>query len=227
MGNTLIQTIQQKKKFGVSVMFYGALSVLTFANEVLWKHEFLAVCCRVVLYMILFYKGIVIWYRYYKTASKGYVEIEKKAFRKKYRGFRTKVSLWWIAFAVICGVAKHIWMLSCNFYFALAFCLLAVDLIFVKTICLLQLFSDPKAKVVKCCCGCPLRGWDLLMINTPLIFAFRLDNLFEDILTVIAIFLGVVSFIYWEKYKYILVEDRSKCQSCCELKLCREYLEIK
>lgn len=204
------------------ISVYIVLSVLTFCNQLLWKHEMLATILRGVIYVMLYYKSIKMLYIYNKAAKKEYPVANKKEFNERYKGYLTQIILWWSGMAVVCGAAKYIWNVNYNFYFSLAFLLLAVDLIFVHSVCLLQVFSDPKGKVVKCCCGCPIRGWDLVMVNTPFLFAYNTDNVGENLLTLIAIILSICTFVYWEKYKYFLVEVRRKCDKFCDLKICIE-----
>ncbi len=204
------------------ISVYILLSLLTFCNQLLWKHEMLATALRVIIYVMLYYKSIKMLYIYNKAAKKEYPSAIKSEFNERYKGYRTQIILWWTGMAVVCGAVKFVWDLDYNYYFSLAFLLLAVDLIFVHSICLLQVFSDPKAKVVKCCCGCPIRGWDLVMVNTPFLFAYNTDNVGENLLTLIAIILSIFTFVYWERYKYFLVEVRRKCDNFCDLKICIE-----
>lgn len=217
-----LERLQELLRFKFCTSFYLLFCVIIVGNEMFWKQEYLSVLCRYVIYVILVYKGVKILGRYYKASKKDYLETPKQEFRNKFRWFRIQVSLWWIAFTIICGVVKFVWNIHYNYYFGLSFLLLATDLLFVNETCLLQIFSDPKAKVVKCCCGCPVRGWDLLMINTPLLFAFNPDRIFENICTICVLILAVISFICWEQSKYILVENKEKCQKSCELRMCIE-----
>lgn len=204
------------------ISFYIIFALLIFTNQLLWKQEVLSIVFRIVLYVILYYKSIKMLYIYYKAAKKEYPAAIKEEFAKRYRGYRIQIILWWAGFAVVCGAVKYIWSLNYNYYFGLAFILLAVDLIFVHSVCLLQIFSDPKGKVVKCCCGCPVRGWDLPMVCTAFLFAFNTDYLYENVFTIVAIILSIASITYWERYKYFLVEVRSKCKVFCDLKICIE-----
>lgn len=217
-----LQKITGLFHFKFCTSFYLVFSILTIMNIIYFKVECLFVIMRVILYCILCYKGVKILHRYGMASKKNNPVAVKKEFRVQYRWFRTQVALWWIAFIVICGMVKHIWKLDYNYFFFLSFFLLALDLIFVNVVCLLKVFSDPKAKVVKCCCGCPVRGWDLLMINTPLLFAYNTDIRAENLLTVLVMILAIASFIRWEQSKYYLVEIRNKCKKSCELQLCVE-----
>lgn len=223
-----LKHLRQSLGYKICICLYILFFALVVCNQILWNIKIVESLLRIVLYGILLFKGIGIIYRYSKAINKqpGAKQVfvdDKKKFTQKYRWFRLQVSLWWIAFTIICGIVKYIWNTDYNYYFGLSFLLLAVDLIFVNYTCLLQIFSDPKAKVVKCCCGCPVRGWDLLMINTPLLFAGNTDVPSENIFTIIAIILAVISFMYWEKNKYTLVEIREKCARSCDLKMCVEY----
>lgn len=201
---------------------YILLSLLTFINQFFWKIEVLSIILRMIMYGILYYKSIKMLYIYHKAHKKTYPSAVKTEFKERYKWYRTQIILWWAAFAVLCGVSKCVWNLNYNFYFSLAFFLMAVDLIFVHTVCLLQIFSDPKGKVVKCCCGCPVRGWDLVMVVTPFLFAYNTDFILENILTLLTIILSTIVFVYWERYKYFLVEVRKKCNTFCDLKICIE-----
>lgn len=214
--------LKKLRNYKVYISFYMVLCILMYLNEKFWEHESIAIICRIILYAILFFKGIKILQRYSRSAKKSLVPAGKTEFASKYRGFRISISFWWIAFIVLCGVVKYIWTVNYNYFFSLSFLLLATDLIFVNYACLLKIFSDPKGKVVTCCCGCPVRGWDLLMINTPLLFAYNTDVPLENIFTGIAMILAISSFFAWEKYKYILVEVRTRCKKSCNLKLCIE-----
>lgn len=206
----------------IRISVYILLSILTFCNQLILKHEILATILRITIYVMLYYKSIKMLYIYNKAAKKEYPSAIKTEFKERYRWYRTQIILWWAGLAVLCGAAKYIWHIDYNYYFSLSFLLLAVDLIFVHSVCLLQVFSDPKAKVVKCCCGCPVRGWDLVMVNTPFLFAFNTDVVWENFFTLAAIVFSIYTFVYWERYKYFMVEVRNKCKTFCDLKICIE-----
>lgn len=178
--------------------------------------------CLLVLFFILTYKGIHILIRYKKTETK-YPKQQKQEFNKKYTQFRIRVALFWLAFIALCILGKFVFHLMSWCYFCCTYVFLITDRLFINVGCLLQNFSDPKKKVVICCCGCPCRGWDLLMINTPLLFALNCHELIQNIFIIISTILAVVTMIFWEKGKYHLVEVRKKCKKPCNLSLCREH----
>lgn len=174
------------------------------------------------LYCILFYKGIRIQFRYGKS-HKRHNPMDRAAFAKTYRQFRVRVALFWLAFVALCALGKWVVKIESFYFYGCTFFFLFLDRWFVNVFCLLQKFSDPKAKVVVCCCGCPCRGWDLMMIHTPLLFALQRQSGVENGLILLSSTLGVLSFLGWERQKYQLVEVRHKCKKSCDLKLCREH----
>lgn len=179
--------------------------------------------CLFALYSILFYKSVEILQKYQKINKTAYKKIAKKEFSFKYSSFRLKVFLFWSAFIILCFIAKFWLKIDHNYFYSCTFFFLLLDRLFVNEGCLLRKFSDAK-KTVICCCGCPCRGWDLLMINTPLMFALNNRYAFENIFIWISSILAVISFVSWEKRKYILVVVRKKCLKPCDLSLCRENL---
>lgn len=199
-------------------------TALTFVNAMFLQSRAIAISALVLLYSILFYKGIHILRCYKKTADK-HENTNKGEFNKTYRLFRIRVALFWLAFIALCLVGKFVFLLERAYFYSCTFFFLFVDRYFVNAVCLLQKFSDPKGIMVLCCCGCPCRGWDLMMINTPLLFALTHDALAENIFILLCATLAVLSLICWETQKYKLVEIKEKCQKPCDLKYCREHLE--
>lgn len=202
---------------------YIAGIIITFLNCMFIHSVQLMKVCLVVLYCILFYKGIEILRRYKKVGKKAYQKIDKRIFDAKYRSFRIKVFLFLFAFIILCMIAKFVVKIDYNYFYSCTFFFLLLDRLFVNTGCLLRIFSDAK-NVVSCCCGCPCRGWDLIMIHTPLMFALNCQCVLENVLIVASSVLAFISFVCWERNKYILVETRERCEKACNLSLCRENL---
>ncbi len=199
---------------------YLAGSALTLLASILLNNLLLAICL-VLMYSILFFKSLNILYLYRKT-SKKHQSIAKKIFDASYRVFRVRVALFWLAFSCLCALGKFVFEIGSHYFYWISFFFLFLDKFFVNVICLLQKFCDPKGTTVLCCCGCPCRGWDLLMIHTPLLFALSQYNPLQNVLIIISSFLALLSLIYWEIHKYHLVVIRPKCAKSCDLKLCRE-----
>lgn len=202
------------------VYIFGA--ILTFSNAMFINNKFLLISCLVIMYCILFFKGIHILKQYKKTRNTNQ-SIPKKIFDTSYRIFRSRVALFWLAFIVLCYLGKFVFQISHQYFYCLTFFFLFLDKFFVNVVCLLQKFSDPTGKIVLCCCGCPCRGWDMMLIHTPLLFALNQDSLIQNLMIIISSILAVLSLIQWEIHKYHLVEIRPKCSYSCDLKLCREH----
>lgn len=199
-------------------------SIFTFIAAILLNNKYLFIFCLVILYCILFYKAVHIILLYIKT-SNIYKSIPKKIFDKSYRFFRIRVALFWLAFIGLCSLGKFIFHIGYQYFYCLTFFFLFVDKFFVNKICLLQKFCDPTEKIVLCCCGCPCRGWDLMLIHTPLLFALNQYSLIQNVFIIVNSILAVISLIYWEIHKYHLIEVRPKCAITCDLKMCREHLQ--
>lgn len=197
--------------------------MLTLTNAIFLHSAVLLVGSLVGLYCILFYKGVHIL-KLYRSHDNGHESIPRKLFDKSYRVFRVRVALFWLAFIGLCVLSKFVFHLGCQYFYSCTFFFLFVDKFFVNKICLLQKFSDPTGTMVLCCCGCPCRGWDLMLIHTPLLFALSAQSLLQNSLILFSSIFAVLSFILWEIHKYHLVEVRQKCAIPCDLKLCREYL---
>ncbi|WP_317855544.1 hypothetical protein [Chakrabartyella piscis] len=197
-------------------------TICTFVNG-MWLHNTqLFYLSLVVLYCILFYKGIHRIISYQKAEEKNYPSVTKKEFAKKYQPFRIKVFLFWLAFIVLCTVGKFVAQIEHWYFYSCTFFFLFLDRFFVNVYCLLRKFSDPKGEDVICCCGCPCRGWDLLMIHTPLLFALEPQMILENRVIYISSGIAFLSILYWEKSKYALVEVKKMCAKACNLSLCRE-----
>lgn len=218
----IVYYFRRYKQYRYYIWIYVAGAVLTFANSMWIQSKFLFYPCLVVLYGILFYKGIAIFMHYKNARLRNYCSIDKKEFSDKYRWFRIKVALFWLAFIILCLVGRLVFEIDYQYFYSCTYFFLALDRWFVNEGCLLRKFSDFKNKTVKCCCGCPCRGWDLSMIHTPLLFAISAQSIAEDVLICVSSILAVISLINWERAKYRLVEVRAKCPKVCNLSLCRE-----
>lgn len=197
-------------------------SILVLVNGVLLQNMYITNFYLTLLFCILFYKSVHILIRYQKVEAKAYPRIEQTEFIKKYKTFRIRVLLFWLAFVVLCVVGKFVAQIEHWYFYCCTYFFLLLDRLFVNVVCLLRKFSDHKGEVVLCCCGCPCRGWDLMMIHTPLLFALQKQGGVENILICLASILAVISIICWEKKKYSLVEIKRKCKKSCDLQLCRE-----
>ncbi len=197
-------------------------TALTLANGLFWHSELLFHLSLTLLYCILFYKGVHILLCYSKTA-KIQPTLSRVIFHKTYRTFRLRVALFWLAFIGLCILGKYVLHVATQYFYSCTFFFLFLDRIFVNKLCLLQKFCDPKGAIVPCCCGCPCRGWDLMMIHTPLLFALKLSWSLESLLVILSSILALFSLVQWEIQKYHLVELRKKCAKPCDLKLCMEH----
>ncbi len=198
-------------------------TILILLNCVIGSNMYVYYACLGVLYCILFYKGIHILFCYKQTEMLQYQASNKSDFHEKYVGFRIKVLAFWLAFVGLCILGKFVVKMDHQYFYGCTFFFLLLDRWFVNEGCLLQKFSDPQKEVVLCCCGCPCRGWDLLMIHTPLLFAINHQSSVENLLICLSSLLAVISILCWEKEKYKLVEVREKCVKSCDLNLCREH----
>lgn len=199
-------------------------AILMFANSMFWHNDPLFHLCLLVLHSILFYKGMHIFLCYRRTFNRyPCPEAERRVFTKTYHPFRVRVALFWLAFIVLCIIGKFVLHLERQYFYSCTFLFLFLDRYFVNVVCLLQKFCDPKGSTVLCCCGCPCRGWDLLMIHTPLLFALEFQWATEAIFNLLVSILALFSFLQWETQKYHLVEVRKKCTNACDLKFCKEH----
>ncbi len=205
------------------VWVYIIGTVLTLINGLIFQNTYLSIFSLVMLYGILFYKGLHILMCYKKTEHR-YQRVQREAFAQKYRTFRIRVALFWLAFVALCIIGKFVLQMDKLYFYSCTFFFLVLDRLFVNVGCLLRKFSDLKGKTVLCCCGCPCRGWDLMMIHTPLLFALHRQDMVENVLICLSTVLAICSLIAWERGKYALVEVRNKCAKSCNLDLCREHL---
>lgn len=209
-------------KYQHYIWVYVLGTALTLGNGLFLQNALLTHLSLALLYGILFYKGVYILLRYQKTAN-CHQPMDRGAFSKTYHRFRLRVVLFWLAFIALCFLGKFIFLVERIYFYSCTFFFLFLDRWFVNAVCLLQKFSDPKGLVVLCCCGCPCRGWDLMMIHTPLLFALQMQGGVENILILLSSLLAVLSLVCWEMQKYHLVELKPKCPTACDLKLCREH----
>lgn len=199
-------------------------AVLTLVNGIWFQNAYLMYACLFLLYCILFYKSLHILVAYRQAANKGYQKVDAKAFAATYNPFRLRVSLFWLAFILLCFFSKFVLQLDDYYFYSGTFFFLLLDRWFINIKCLLRLFSDPKKKIVQCCCGCPCRGWDLMMIHTPLLFALEYQAVLENAFVAVSSIIAAVSLLCWEKAKYSLVVVKTQCATPCNLTLCRENL---
>lgn len=201
---------------------YAVGTVLTFVNYMFIRSQYLSDFCLFILFCILFYKSTHILMCYKKSEHK-YKKLDKRVFVAKYRQFRCRVASFWLAFVVLCILGKIFIQIEYYYFYSCTYFFLLIDRLFVNFGCLLQKFSNTKNKIVVCCCGCPCRGWDLMMIHTPLLFALNRQHVIECVLICASSALAVISMVYWESGKYHLVEEKPKCPKVCNLSKCREY----
>lgn len=212
------------KKYTYHMWGYLVLGIIVGVNAICESSEIVDRLGKLLLLGILFYREIKMLCSYKKIPTRNERAIDKGEFVERYRPYRIKVMLIWILFGCLCVAVKLAIQISNGAYFAMAFIFFSLDLVFINHLCLLQVLSDTKKKAVTCCCGCPCRGWDILMINTPLFFAIKSEYMYEEILTIVAIILGFLTFIQWERKKYVLVIDKKvKCAEHCNLSRCIEY----
>lgn len=196
-------------------------TVLTFVNCTFVQNVYVTRLSLLVLYGILSYKGIHILMRYRKIENK-FEKADKVAFGETYHPFRFRVAMFWLAFVVLCVLGKFVVKIDHRYFYCCTYFFLLLDRLFVNVGCLLRKFSDPKGDMVICCCGCPCRGWDLMMIHTPLLFALHQQGMMENTCICLSSVIAMISMVCWEKQKYSLVEVRKKCIKACNLTLCRE-----
>ncbi len=210
------------RKYQQYIWVYVLGTGLTFVNTQFLHDSALSKFCLVVLYGILFYKGMHIL-RCYQQTETLHTSMDKEVFTKTYHVFRMRIALFWLAFVGLCFVGKFIFHIARGYFYCCTFFFLFLDRWFVNVICLLQKLSDPKGTMVLCCCGCPCRGWDLMMIHTPLLFALQNQGGIKNALILLSSMLAALSLLCWEIHKYHLVEVRQKCLTSCDLTLCREH----
>ncbi|MFI3169450.1 MAG: hypothetical protein R3Y06_05875 [Faecalibacterium sp.] len=210
------------KSYQSYTWIYALGAVLTLVNGLLLQNKYISKICLFVLYLILFYKSVQILIHYNRTEKKQYQSIDKKQFANRYSPFRLRVLLFWLAFAALCVVAKFAMALEYHYFYSCTYFFLLLDRLFINVGCPLRFFSDPQKETVLCCCGCPCRGWDLLMIHTPLLFALHAQALVQNSVIMLSSALAAISFLCWENAKYRLVENRKKCPTSCNLSLCKE-----
>lgn len=192
------------------------------ANALFWQNNLCFNLCLILLYCIVFYKQIDILRCYRKTKAIK-TNVDKQSFDNTYHSFRVKVALFWIAFVVCCIIGKYLLHIKAQYFYSCTFFFLFLDKVFVNMTCLLKKLCDLKGTTVLCCCGCPCRGWDLLMIQTPLLFALDFSLSAYSFLIILSSILAIFTFIQWEKQRYSLVRVMPKCAKSCDLKLCLEY----
>lgn len=212
----------KSKSYPWYMWVYAVGTIVTLINCRFFQNTILFHLSLVVLYGILFYKGIHILHCY-RHSQHRYSPIDKADFAQTYRPFRIRVSLFWLAFIALCVVAKWVVSIDAAYFYSCTYFFLLLDRLFVNVGCLLQKFSDMHPKVIQCCCGCPCRGWDLMMIHTPLLFALQSQAIVENSLICLSSALAAIALYWWEKTKYSLVEVRGKCANACNLTLCREH----
>lgn len=210
------------KEYRYYIWVYILGAVLTFCNTMFWQNGSISTISLLVLYCILFYKGIHILVCYKRTEDKE-KRYAKASFGEKYSLFRMRVAMFWLAFIALCVLGKFELKLDTGYFYSCTFFFLLLDRLFVNVGCLLRKCSDPKGEMVRCCCSCPCRGWDLMMIHTPLLFALQKGSVEENIFISLASVLALISFVCWETEKYYLVEEKEKCPKACDLRLCKEH----
>lgn len=212
------------RKYPYYQWVYMLGAVLTLINGIKLHNVSVSICSLVMLYGILLYKSIHIL-RCYKRTGSVHPSMRRREFTKTYGLFRLRVALFWLAFIVLCLLGKLMFKINHHYFYGCTFFFLCLDRWFVNGICLLQKFSDPRGKTVICCCSCPCRGWDLMMIHTPLLFALEPQWSLENGMIILSSTLGLISLICWESNKFHLMDVRPKCPTSCDLKLCRERLK--
>ncbi len=210
------------KKYQNYTWVYLIGAVLSLANGLFFQNKTTASACLLLLYCILFYKSAQVLIASRRAAAKAYPRAAAHDFAQKYNPFRLRVLLFWLAFALLCVIGKFVWQLESYYFYSCTFFFLLLDRWFINIKCLLRLFCDPRKKIVECCCGCPCRGWDLMMIHTPLLFALQYQAVLENAFVAVSSIIAAVSLVCWEKAKYSLVVVKAQCATPCNLSLCRE-----
>jgi len=142
--------------------------------------------------------------------------------RARGRYVATAVFMWLAAFVAVLAFRRFTFLLV-----AASWALLALDVIFYSEVCLFQKIGTllNSKNHIACCRVCPIRGWGLMMLATPLAPA---AFIFPSAVVTTLVFCAA-TFVLWETRAKRAMLPHSVGRNCakCGHKCGEEYLEIR
>ncbi len=126
--------------------------------------------------------------------------------QRKYLLYVRTVLCCWLGFLMVCFAVNHIFAPPPLLFLGGVFLLYALDIIFYSAFCFLNFLANQLfATNIRCCYLCPVRGWDLLMLNLPLLFLWQKTTVFIQVLLFCVFFLSLLGFLLWEYGKFFIL----------------------
>ncbi|MBR1737968.1 MAG: hypothetical protein IJ736_13320 [Firmicutes bacterium] len=161
-----------------------------------------------------------------KRSKENYKEIKEKYFsskerKKDFMGYRTIIALYWLFFVICCVAANFVFYVDSISYLIGVYFLFALDIVFCTNYCFLNQLAYYLTKTkIKCCYGCPVRGWDMLMLTSPVLFLYNDVHIFSKIWIIISVALSIIAMAYWEKIKFYFISiiiTHEGCDRICNI----------
>jgi len=140
--------------------------------------------------------------------------------KTEYRKYRQTAIIIWIFFIGICLVLRFCCKIYNGFYVAGVYFLFGLDILFFSRYCLFNfLYSLRKIKEIKnkklaCCYTCPIRGWDMPMMTSPLLLLLSGEKSPILFIVICAVLFSIIVMISWERVKFKFIHRNKNCEKC-------------
>lgn len=128
--------------------------------------------------------------------------------KKQYSIYLLSVLSIWGIFLFFCYVGKQFLILFPGFCLAGLFFLKALDIFFFSRYCLLNhivnfFFQTDFDR----CAFCPVKGWDLLILVSPVLFLLDYTTEFSRVFLFVSVGCALVCLLVWEWIKFFLLQN--------------------
>ncbi len=200
----------------VELACYLVLSVLSFVAALAFEQVSLLLNVLLVLFcMVALVKlvrrirnyGNILQKRRLKTRKEARLQYFSSVSSQKNHVLYVRVILcFWLVFLLGCFTANRVLEVPPFVFLAGIFFLYALDIVFYSAFCLLNYMANRLFRTeISCCYLCPVRGWDLLMLNLPLLFIWPHALPAVKPLLVFVLVLSVLGFFLWEYGKFFVL----------------------
>ncbi len=112
----------------------------------------------------------------------------------------------WLIFIIVCLLLNRLFAPPAFLFLGGVFLLYGLDIVFYSAFCFLNFFANRLFNTqIRCCYLCPVRGWDLLMINLPLLFIWPSCLPILKPLLLFVFILSIIGFLMWEYGKFFIL----------------------
>lgn len=189
-----------------------------FFSQYVFNGGIIFICCVCIfkcIYRIYFYYTNGKNAENYKSVKKKYMN--KDGIKKENRYYRLFIIFFWSVFVIGCLVFRIYFNFYYGFYVSGVYFLFGLDILFFSRHCFLKFIGNldkEKSKKISCCYTCPIRGWDMLMFSSPLLFAVNEVSVILAVMIICMVAFSAIVMIYWELIKFKFISNKKNCEEC-------------